>query len=320
MRQSAFFGYQQQAYRAIMIDLNFQGARSMDKHFLNAPMKDNIPIIMGLLGVWNSSFMGYNSRALIPYAQALLRLPAHIQQLDMESNGKRISRHGVEIDYPVGEVDFGEPGTNSQHSFFQLIHQGQTVPVDFLGFVQSQHDLLMDGEKLSSHDELMSNFFAQPDALANGKTAEEVRAEGCPEELVLHKVFDGNRPSSSLLFPKLSAYATGQILSLYEHRTAVQGFIWDLNSFDQWGVELGKMLALEVKEHLVEARNNEKGEHVVEAANPATSRILNYYVKNSIDAAKNGGSSNPVTSVTRKTHKHFPPQIHDLGGNSGRLS
>ena len=268
--------------------------------------------------------MEYNSRALIPYAQALLRLPAHIQQLDMESNGKRINNHGVEIDYPVGEVDFGEPGTNSQHSFFQLIHQGQTIPVDFLGFVQSQHDLLMDNEKFSSHDELMANFFAQPDALANGKTADEVRAEGCEEELVLHKVFDGNRPSSSLLFPQLSAYVTGQILSLYEHRTAVQGFIWDLNSFDQWGVELGKKLALDVKDHLMEARNNEVGESDVTCENPATTRILNYYVKNSRDAAINGGSTSPgtrATSVTRKTHMdHFPPQIHDLGGHSGRLS
>eukprot|EP00569_Conticribra_weissflogii_P005091 CAMPEP_0171342712 /NCGR_PEP_ID=MMETSP0878-20121228/15139_1 /TAXON_ID=67004 /ORGANISM="Thalassiosira weissflogii, Strain CCMP1336" /LENGTH=672 /DNA_ID=CAMNT_0011845459 /DNA_START=334 /DNA_END=2351 /DNA_ORIENTATION=+ len=296
-----------------------EGARSMDKHFLNAPMNENIPIIMGLLGVWNSSFMGYNSRALIPYAQALLRLPAHIQQLDMESNGKRITRHGLEIDYPVGEVNFGEPGTNSQHSFFQLIHQGQTIPVDFLGFVQSQHDLLMDGEKLSSHDELIANFFAQPDALANGKTADEVRAEGCKEELVLHKVFDGNRPSSSLLFPKLSAYVTGQILSLYEHRTAVQGFIWDLNSFDQWGVELGKELALDIKEKLVKARK-EQGTLHIEADNPATSRILNYYLKNSKDAAKNGGTCNPVTSITRKTHmEHFPPEIHDLGGTIGRL-
>ena len=238
-----------------------------------------------------------------------------------KSNGKRISRHGIEIDYPVGEVDFGEPGTNSQHSFFQLIHQGQTIPVDFLGFVQSQHDLLMDGEKLSSHDELMANFFAQPDALANGKTAEQVRAEGCPEELVLHKVFDGNRPSSSLLFPKLSAYVTGQILSLYEHRTAVQGFIWDLNSFDQWGVELGKKLALDIKEHLVKARSSEQVEQHIVADNPATSRILNYYVRNSGDAARSAGATNPFTSVTRKTHReHFPPEIHNLGGYSGRLS
>lgn len=300
-----------------------EGARSMDEHFINAPMRQNIPILMGLLGVWNSSFMGYNSRALIPYAQALLRLPAHIQQLDMESNGKRISRHGIEIDYPVGEVDFGEPGTNSQHSFFQLIHQGQTIPVDFLGFVQSQHDILIDGEKLSSHDELMSNFFAQPDALANGKTADEVRAEGCAEELILHKVFDGNRPSSSLLFPQLSAYVTGQILSLYEHRTAVQGFIWDLNSFDQWGVELGKKLAIDVKDHLTKARYDPKQQPVVIPDAPATSRILNYYVKNGREATDNGTgmSVNPLTSVTRKTYReHIPPPIHDLGGNVGKLS
>eukprot|EP00804_Cyclotella_cryptica_P017530 CCRYP_006702-RB/>CCRYP_006702-RB protein AED:0.16 eAED:0.16 QI:0/0.5/0.33/1/1/1/3/148/670 len=297
-----------------------EGARSMDQHFINAPMRENIPIIMGLLGVWNSSFMGYNSRALIPYAQALLRLPAHIQQLDMESNGKRISRHGIEIDYPVGEVDFGEPGTNSQHSFFQLIHQGQTIPVDFLGFVQSQHDLLMDSEQLSSHDELMSNFFAQPDALANGKTAEEVRAEGCPEELVMHKVFDGNRPSSSLLFPQLSAYVTGQILSLYEHRTAVQGFIWDLNSFDQWGVELGKKLAVDIKGHLLKARYDPK-RRPIDTGSPATSRILNYYLKNGRDADENGSGIKTLTSVTRLTHReHYPPPIHDLGGNVGKLS
>jgi len=300
-----------------------EGARSMDEHFINAPMRQNIPILMGLLGVWNSSFMGYNSRALIPYAQALLRLPAHIQQLDMESNGKRISRHGIEIDYPVGEVDFGEPGTNSQHSFFQMIHQGQAIPVDFLGFVQSQHDLLMDGEKLSSHDELMSNFFAQPDALANGKTADEVRAEGCPQELILHKVFDGNRPSSSLLFPQLSAYVTGQILALYEHRTAVQGFIWDLNSFDQWGVELGKKLAMDVKDHLTKARYDPKQQPIDIPDAPATSRILNYYVKNGREATENGTgmSVNPLTSVIRKTFReHIPPPIHDLGGNVGKLS
>ena len=260
-------------------------------------------------------------------------------------------------------MDFGEPGTNSQHSFFQLVHQGQTIPVDFLGFVRSQHDILLDNEELSAHDELMANFFAQPDALANGKTAEEVRAGGdIPEELVPHKVFDGNRPSSSLLFPQLTAYVTGQvrgvacrrfplllnavrrslhscvafippllqILSLYEHRTAVQGFIWDLNSFDQWGVELGKELALGVKEQLTAARKygreGKGGEREREIAgdNPATSRILNYYVARGRDAAQSDGASNSATgaaSVTRTTHRdHFPPQVHDLGGQHGRLS
>lgn len=248
----------------------------------------------------------------------------NIIHLPLKSNGKRINRHGVEIDYHVGEVDFGEPGTNSQHSFFQLIHQGQTVPVDFIGFVRSQHDLLMDNEELSSHDELMANFFAQPDALANGKTADEVRAAedgGCPEDLVPHKVFDGNRPSSSLLFPELSAYVTGQILSLYEHRTAVQGFIWDINSFDQWGVELGKKLALDVKEHLMEARNDELGNHEIVTDNPATSRIMNYYVKNSRDGVGTGITSATGTNLTRNTHTdHFPPQGNALGRHSGRLS
>ena len=287
-------------------------------------MEKNLPVIMGLLGVWNMSFMGYRTRTTLPYAEALLRLPAHIQQLDMESNGKTMTKFGVEIEYPVGEIDFGEPGTNGQHSFYQLLHMGQTAPCDFLGFVQSQHDLCLDDERLSSHDELMANFFAQPDALANGKTAEEVRAEGVREDLIPHRVFQGNRPSMSLLFPKLTAYATGQILALYEHRTAVQGFIWDINSFDQWGVELGKKLAIEVRDHLLEARHAPEGaEHRVKAANPASSRILNYYVDNSRDIEGcSDSNANSMTRVTRKTHtdhKSLPPIDHDLGGSSGKL-
>jgi glucose-6-phosphate isomerase len=214
-----------------------KGARSMDKHFVSAPFEENIPVLMGLLGVWNMSFMKYPTRTTLPYAEALLKLPAHIQQLDMESNGKCMTKQGLEVDYPVGEIDFGEAGTNGQHSFYQLLHMGQTVPCDFIGFVQSQHDFCLDDESLSSHDELMANFFAQPDALANGKSADEVRAEGVPENLIPHKVFKGNRPSLSLLLPKLTAYACGQLLAIYEHRTAVQGFMWDINSFDQWGVE-----------------------------------------------------------------------------------
>jgi len=174
-----------------------QGAHSFDEHFINAPLKENIPVIMGILGVWNMSFLGYNSRATMPYAEALLKLPAHIQQLDMESNGKKATKFGIPVDYPVGEVDFGEPGTNGQHSFFQLLHMGQTVPCEFIGFLKSQHDLCIDGETLSSHDELMANFFAQPDALANGKTAEELRSEGIDEDLILHRTFEGNRPSLS---------------------------------------------------------------------------------------------------------------------------
>jgi glucose-6-phosphate isomerase len=299
--------------------LHSQGARSMDQHFLNAPFEKNIPVILGLLGVWNMSFLGYNTRATLPYGQALLKLPAHIQQLDMESNGKCMTKHNIEVDYPVGEVDFGEPGTNGQHSFYQLLHMGQTVPCDFIGFVQSQHDLCLDGEELSSHDELMANFFAQPDALANGKMADELRAEGCPEDMIPHRSFKGNRPSSSMLLPKLTAYATGQILSIYEHRTAVQGFIWDINSFDQYGVELGKKLAIEVRDHLKEARKAECTEDV-DAGSPATTRILNYYVQNSKNSEVNVRDSNGLTTVTRKTHRDMvPPSDHNLGGHNGRL-
>jgi len=267
------------------------------------------------------SFLGYNARATIPYAEALLKLPAHIQQLDMESNGKKATKHGILIDYPVGEVDFGEPGTNGQHSFFQLLHMGQTVPCEFIGFLQSQHDLCIDGESLSSHDELMANFFAQPDALANGKTADEVRAEGVDEDLIIHRTFEGNRPSLSLLAPLLTAYSCGQLLALYEHRTAVQGFIWDINSFDQWGVELGKKLACDVKDHLLDARTSGSK---IKASNPATSRILNYYVENSKQAiGEELWDSNPLTSVTRKTHydrDFFPPVGHDLKGADGKLT
>lgn len=310
-----------------------RGAQSIDKHFETAPMDKNIPVIMGLLGVWNHSFLGYKTRTTLPYAEALLRLPSFIQQLDMESNGKVMTRHGVEVDYAVGEIDFGEPGTNGQHSFYQLLHMGQAAPCDFIGFCQSQHDLCLDGESLSSHDELMSNFFAQPDALANGKTEDEVRAEGIDEWLIPHRTFKGNRPSMSLLMPKLTAYAAGQLLAIYEHRTAVQGFIWDINSFDQWGVELGKKLAEDVKSQLIDARKSGK-DHIIKASNPASSRILNYYASNSptnscyrsVENEGNDSSNNPRTRITRKTHSDHnrtppvtPPTRHDLGGNKGRL-
>lgn len=304
----------------------------MDEHFRTAPMDKNIPLLMGLLGVWNMSFMGYNTRTTLPYAEALLKLPAHIQQLDMESNGKSMTKYGYPVDYPVGEIDFGEPGTNGQHSFYQLLHMGQTVPCDFIGFVQSQHDLCLDDESLSSHDELMANFFAQPDALATGKTAEEVKAEGVKDDLIPHKVFEGNRPSTSLLLPKLTAYATGQILAMYEHRTATQGFIWDINSFDQWGVELGKKLAIDVRNKFLKARNEQQvGPTMkvdVEADNPATSRILSYYVRNSDtnrsckESADLGNSmSADKKGSSRKTHlEQVPPEGHDLGGKKGKLS
>jgi len=263
-----------------LFDQFLEGARSMDRHFATAPFDQNINVIMGLLGIWNMSFMGYKTRTTMPYAEALLRFPAHIQQLCMESNGKGVTVEGVELDFPVGEIDFGEPGTNGQHSFFQLLHMGQTVPTDFIGFVESQHHLHIDGEQISSHDELMANFFAQPDALAYGKTREELEAEGCPEELVPHRTFKGNRPSLSLLFPELSAYSTGQLIALYEHRTAVQGFIWGINSFDQWGVELGKQLATDIR-YKMEASRREGAP--VTGLNPSSTYLLERYLKGSKD-------------------------------------
>jgi glucose-6-phosphate isomerase len=292
-----------------------KGANSMDKHFTTAPFDQNIPVLMGLLGVWNMSFLNYRSRTTLPYAEALLKLPAHIQQLDMESNGKYMTKQGLEVDYPVGEIDFGEAGTNGQHSFYQLLHMGQPVPCDFIGFVQSQHDFCLDNESLSSHDELMANFFAQPDALANGKTADEVRAEGVSEDVLPHRVFKGNRPSLSLLLPKLTAYACGQLLAMYEHRTVVQGFIWDINSFDQWGVELGKKLAIDVKNHLIDARQKaSNGEDPsIDTGRPATTRLLNYYIRNSPDncfvddECANTIPENSYTQVTRKTHRDHHP-------------
>lgn len=202
------------------------GARNMDEHFCTAPARENIPLLMGLLGLWNSSFLGHESRAILPYAQALLRFPAHVQQLDMESNGKRVDVDGRELPFRAGEVNFGEPGTNGQHSFYQLIHQGRVVPTEFIGFARSQHPVELAGEPVSNHDELMSNFFAQPDALACGKTLEELELEGVPEALRKHKEFPGNRPSFSLLFPQLDPFTAGQLLALYEHRVFVEVRAW----------------------------------------------------------------------------------------------
>ncbi len=251
------------------------GARSIDKHLLHAPAEKNLPVILGLLGVWNSTFLGRATRALLPYAQALLKLAPHIQQVDMESNGKRVGLDGAELAFESGEINFGEPGTNGQHSFYQLIHQGRVVPADFIGFKRSQQPVVLKGEVVSNQDELMANFFAQPDALAVGKTAAEVKAEGVADALVPHKVFTGNRPSNAILFEVLTPYTTGQILALYEHRTAVQGFIWGLNSFDQWGVELGKVLAKQVRGQLSASRG---GAAEVKGFNPSTTAMLKRYL------------------------------------------
>eukprot|EP00592_Proboscia_alata_P003834 CAMPEP_0194370168 /NCGR_PEP_ID=MMETSP0174-20130528/18465_1 /TAXON_ID=216777 /ORGANISM="Proboscia alata, Strain PI-D3" /LENGTH=577 /DNA_ID=CAMNT_0039147471 /DNA_START=179 /DNA_END=1912 /DNA_ORIENTATION=+ len=259
---------------AVMAEF-LNGAHDIDEHFFTAPLRENIPVILGLLGVWNSTFMGYATRALLPYSQALKRLPAHIQQVDMESNGKRVAIDGTPVPFQTGEINFGEPGTNGQHSFYQLMHQGRVVPADFVGFCESQSPVELEGEPVTNHDELMSNFFAQPDALAYGKTLADCVAEGIPEELREHKVFSGNRPSSSMLLTRLDAFAIGQLLAIYEHRTAVQGFVWGINSFDQWGVELGKVLAKQVRSQLSASR---KTNATVQGFNSSTTSLLDAYL------------------------------------------
>ena len=251
------------------------GCRSLDQHFVSAPLQRNLPALMGLLGVWNNNFLGFRSRALACYSEAMLKLAPHIQQVDMESNGKRVTTEGRAVDFGTGEVNFGEPGTNSQHSFFQLFHQGQVVPVDFIGFQRSQQPLDAPDEDVPNHDELMANFFAQPDALATGKTERELQAEGVSAAVIPHRVMPGNRPSNVLLLPQLSAYEVGQLLALYEHRTVVEGFVWGINSFDQFGVELGKKLADKVRKQLQASRK--KGDEV-KGFNPSTSALITRFV------------------------------------------
>jgi len=198
----------------------------------------------------------------------------------MESNGKQVTLSGEKLPFDAGEIDFGEPGTNGQHSFYQLIHQGTVVPCDFVGFCKSQQPVRLDSEAVSNHDELMCNFFAQPDALARGKTEEELAAEGVPAKLRPHKAFSGNRPSSSILFDgEVDAYTAGQLLSIYEHRTAVQGFVWGINSFDQWGVQLGKVLAKKVRAALVHKSKDSKDKSTDTDFNASTNVLLDRYMK-----------------------------------------
>jgi glucose-6-phosphate isomerase len=214
------------------------GFHAMDEHFREAPPASNLPMLIGLLAVWYGNFFGAETCAVLPYDQYLHRFPAYLQQLTMESNGKHVTIDGARIDYDTGAIFWGEPGTNGQHSFYQLLHQGtRLVPCDFIGFLHSNNPL---GRH---HDLLMSNVFAQPEALAFGKTAEEVRAEGTPEEVVPHRVMEGNRPSNTILADRLTPETLGSLVALYEHSVFTQGAIWDIDSFDQWGVELGKVLA-----------------------------------------------------------------------------
>jgi glucose-6-phosphate isomerase len=214
------------------------GFHAMDVHFQSTPFERNLPVLMGLLGIWNNNFLGAATVAVLPYAQYLKRFPAYLQQLTMESNGKHVTLDGRGVDYQTGPIYWGEPGTNGQHSFYQLLHQGtRLVPCDFIGFCQPLNP--MDAQ----HDLLMANLFAQGEALAFGKSADQVRAEGTPEALVPHRVFGGNRPSSTILADRLTPRSLGALVALYEHSVFVQGAIWNIDSFDQWGVELGKQLA-----------------------------------------------------------------------------
>ena len=221
------------------------GFHEMDRHFQEAPLRQNLPVLMALIGIWYANFFEAETYAVLPYDQYLRRFPAYLQQLDMESNGKSVTLDGRAVDYETGPIVWGEPGTNGQHAFYQLIHQGtKLIPCDFIGFCRSLNPLG------SHHDHLMSNLFAQTEALAFGKTAEAVAKEGARAELVAHRTFSGNRPTNTLLLDELTPAALGRLVALYEHKVFVQGAVWGINSFDQWGVELGKVLAKRVASEL----------------------------------------------------------------------
>ncbi|WP_432478504.1 glucose-6-phosphate isomerase [Nocardioides sp. GXQ0305] len=226
------------------------GMHAMDEHFRSTPLERNVPVLMGLLNVWYADFLGAQTHAVLPYAQLLHRFPAYLQQLTMESNGKGVRWDGSPVTSGTGEVWWGEPGTNGQHAFYQLIHQGtRLVPADFIAFARPAYPLVdatEDGRSQDVHELFLANFFAQTQALAFGKTPAEVRAEGTPEELVPARVFTGNRPTTSIMAPELSPSVLGQLIALYEHITFTQGVVWGIDSFDQWGVELGKQLAQQV--------------------------------------------------------------------------
>jgi glucose-6-phosphate isomerase len=231
------------------------GFYEMDTHFRSSPFEKNMPVLLAIIGVWYNNFFGAQTHAILPYDQYLSRFPAYFQQGDMESNGKSVTKTGEWVNYQTGPVIFGEPGTNGQHAFYQLIHQGtKLVPVDFIGFKESLNPI---GDH---HNKLMANFFAQSEALAFGKTTEQLKTEGVPANLIPHKTFTGNRPSNSLLLPKLTPRSLGELIALYEHKIFVEGVIWDINSFDQFGVELGKVLATKVLLEL-EARKVDDASH-----------------------------------------------------------
>jgi glucose-6-phosphate isomerase len=249
------------------------GFHTMDEHFRTEPAVSNVPLRMGLLNVWYANFLGAHTHAVLPYSQLLHRFPAYLQQLTMESNGKGVRWDGTAVDYDTGEVFWGEPGTNGQHAFYQLIHQGtRLVPADFIAFARPAY-ALRDGDT-DVHELFLANFFAQTKALAFGRTADEVRAEGVAEELVSARTFPGNRPTTSIMAPALTPAVLGQLVALYEHITFVQGAVWGIDSFDQWGVELGKVLAQELGPAV-------SGDAAVAAEqDPSTQSLIAYYQEN----------------------------------------
>jgi glucose-6-phosphate isomerase len=244
------------------------GFRTVDQHFRAVPLEQNLPVLLGLIGIWYRNILGYPTYAVLPYSQDLERFPAYLQQLDMESNGKRVRLDGSPVGWDTGPIVWGEAGTNGQHAFYQLLHQGTSVvPADLIGFLESTDDL--DGQ----HTLLVANLLAQAEALAFGKTAAEVAASGVPEELVPHRTFPGNRPTSVILAPKLTPSVLGQLVALYEHKVFTQGAIWGINSFDQWGVELGKVLASQIIEEL-------RAEHTPQLSHDASTNALIELLRN----------------------------------------
>ena len=249
------------------------GFNAMDRHFVEAEPEKNVPLLMGLLNVWYSNFLGADTHAVLPSSQYLHRFPAYLQQLTMESNGKSVRRDGSPVTYETGEVFWGEPGTNGQHAFYQLIHQGtRMVPADFIAFANPTW-ALGDGDA-DMHELFLSNFFAQTKALAFGKTSEEVRAEGTPEAIVSARVFTGNRPTTSIMAPALTPSVLGQLIALYEHITFVEGAVWGIDSFDQWGVELGKVLAKQILPAI------EGSSEALDAQDQSTRALIEYYRAN----------------------------------------
>ncbi|MET7612292.1 glucose-6-phosphate isomerase [Streptomyces seoulensis] len=247
------------------------GFHTVDEHFRTAPAQENAPLLLGLLGIWYGNFFDAQSHAVLPYSHYLSKFTAYLQQLDMESNGKSVQKDGTPVEWQTGPVVWGTPGTNGQHAYYQLIHQGtKLIPADFIGFARPVDEL--SDELKAQHDLLMANFFAQTQALAFGKTASEVREEGVPEELIPHKTFQGNRPTTTILAPELTPSVLGQLIALYEQKVFVQGAVWNIDSFDQWGVELGKVLAKRIEPALTEGAD-------VPGLDPSTRALVAEYRK-----------------------------------------